>query len=283
MSGLGHGHGWVLDRNAGRQGIHGGSAPVAVSIHGLSKTFSRGTQALAQIQLTIEEGEFVCLLGPSGCGKSTLLQLIAGLERPSTGEIRWWGQGAGILGQEGHRVGYVFQEATLMPWSDVRRNVRLPLDLLACPRVEAERRVAQTLALVGLGSFAAAYPHELSGGMQMRAAIARALVSAPRLLLMDEPFGALDELTRNRLNTELLTLWAGQHVTVVFVTHSMTEAAFLGSRVLVMSPRPGRLAGEVIIEEPYPRTDDFRTSARHLAYVRQLGQMLQEVSHGAVP
>jgi NitT/TauT family transport system ATP-binding protein len=173
-----------------------------------------------------------------------------------------------------HRLAFVFQQPTLMPWTSVLRNVRLPLDLAGASRADADARVRKALELVGLAEFAGVYPRELSGGMQMRASIARALVTEPRLLLMDEPFGALDEITRGRLDRELRDLWQRHNLTVLFVTHSLYEAVFLSTRVLVMSPRPGRIAGEVVIDEPHPRDDAFRTSQRFAQWCSRLQGLL---------
>jgi NitT/TauT family transport system ATP-binding protein len=230
------------------------------------------------IDLTIRSGEFVVFVGPSGCGKSTLLRMIAGLVAPSGGRIRWWGEDFEAVGRPGRRLAMVFQDATLMPWSRVHSNVRLPLDLARADRPAADRAVADSLALVGLGQFARHYPRELSGGMQMRVSIARALVTRPDLLLMDEPFGALDEITRNRLDGEISALWREQSLTVAFVTHSIYEAVFLSTRVLVMSSRPGRIVREVAIDEPFPRTDAFRVSQPFAAYCRTLSEALAGAS-----
>ena len=217
-------------------------------------------------------------LGPSGCGKSTILNLIAGLAAPSSGRMQWWGAGPESIGAPGRRLAMVFQSATLMPWARVAPNVRLPLDLAGVPRSAADEAVQDALARVGLAGFEASFPRELSGGMQMRASIARALVTEPDLLLMDEPFGALDEITRTRLDAELLGLWGGRRFTVVFVTHSIYEAVFLSQRVVVMSARPGRLLDEVVIDEPYPRTETFRVSQRFLEHARTLQSGLAEAS-----
>ncbi|CAA9285567.1 MAG: ABC transporter, ATP-binding protein (cluster 10, nitrate/sulfonate/bicarbonate) [uncultured Craurococcus sp.] len=241
-----------------------------VALDGVGKRFASGTEALRDVDLRIEPGEFLSLLGPSGCGKSTLLRLIAGLAEPSAGRIER---------AASRQVGFVFQEATLLPWSDAVTNVRLPLRLLGLPRAEQEERAAEALAQVGLGGFERAYPRELSGGMRMRVSIARALVTRPSLLLMDEPFAALDELTRHRLNDDLLALWAGSGVTVVFVTHSVFESVYLSSRILVMAARPGRIAAEVVVEAPRgegsPRPEGFRTSAEYAALCRRATEALE--------
>ena len=256
-----------------------GGSPV-IAAHQLEKTFPDGTRALAPIDLQVAPREFVTLLGPSGCGKSTLLRALAGLDRLSAGRVEWWG-GDAPLGGAGRKLMFVFQDATLMPWARVRANVRLPLDLSGAARDDAEARVDAALALVGLSHFGRHYPRQLSGGMQMRTSLARALVTEPDLLLLDEPFGALDEITRNKLDAELLALYLQKHLTVVFVTHSIYEAVFLSSKVVVMSPRPGRILHEVAIAEPYPRTDDFRVTQRFSDYARQLAACLAEASAGA--
>jgi NitT/TauT family transport system ATP-binding protein len=246
-------------------------APVAVRADSVEKTFPTGVRALDPIDLCVHEGELVTLLGPSGCGKSTFLRIVAGLAAPSRGQIALWPE---ARNGEQRKLAFVFQQPTLMPWASVLRNVRLPLDLEGTPRVQADAQVRSALELVGLQEFASAYPRELSGGMQMRASIARALVTRPRLLLMDEPFGALDEITRNRLDRDIRDLWHRQHLTMLFVTHSIYEAVFLSTRVVVMSPRPGRIVSEVIIDEPHPRTDDFRVSERFAVTCRKLSDLL---------
>ena len=254
-----------------------GAAPV-VEVAGARKTYATGTQALAPVNLAVRPGEFLTLLGPSGCGKTTLLNLMAGLTLPDAGAVRWWGEGYGGTGTHGRRLAMVFQAPTLMPWARIDANVRLPLDLLGVPRVTADSEVAAALALVGLADAARHFPRELSGGMQMRASIARALVTAPDLLLMDEPFGALDEFTRQRLDSELLALWAARGLTVVFVTHSIVEAVFLSTRVVVMATRPGRVIAEVPIDEPFPRTETFRLTPSFAACGQRLSALVADAA-----
>ena len=251
------------------------TAPV-VAIRGVEKRFPNGTQALAPVDLDVRPGEFVTLLGPSGCGKTTLLNLIAGLIAPSRGAIEWWGDSFGATGSSGRKLGFVFQAPTLMPWARVDANVRLPLDLAHVDKADAKRAVARALELVDLVDFARHLPRELSGGMQMRVSIARALVTAPDLLLMDEPFGALDEFTRQRLDDELSKLWAEQRLTVVFVTHSIAEAVFLSTRVAVMGARPGRLIDAIAIDEPFPRSEAFRVSTKFATYAQRLSRLVAE-------
>ena len=250
----------------------------AVEVLSVEKTYPNGTRALMPVDLTVREGEFVTLLGPSGCGKSTLLKMVAGLLEPSDGRLLLWRRPVGEVESTGHRLSFVFQEATLMPWASVMTNVRLPLDLAGVPRAQAEQRVRAALQLVGLGRFETHLPRELSGGMQMRVSIARGLVTDPTLLLMDEPFGALDEITRNRLDSELLDLWRSQKLTVIFVTHSIHEAVFLSNRVVVMAARPGRIVDEVSIDEPYPRGADFRVSMAFSQYAKRLQDSLLAAS-----
>jgi len=230
---------------------------IAVEVRAAAKVFANGVRALDPIDLVVREGEIVTLIGPSGCGKSTALRLIAGLASPTSGILDWRGPRMGKSD-----LGFVFQEPTLMPWASVERNVRLPLDLSGAERVRAKDKVRHVLELVGLNDFARFYPRELSGGMQMRASIARSLVTGPRLLLMDEPFGALDEITRNRLDRDLSELCVREKLTVLFVTHSIYEAVFLSSRVLVMSTRPGRILKEVAVDEPHPRRGAFRSTEK---------------------
>ena len=254
------------------------NAPVpAIEVLSAEQVYPNGTRALQPVNLTIQPGEFVTLLGPSGCGKSTLLKMIAGLLEPSDGRLLLSRKPV-LAPDADHGLSFVFQEATLMPWATVEANVRLPLDLAGVPRTQARERVMQSLELVGLEKFAQSRPRELSGGMQMRVSIARGLVTRPRLLLMDEPFGALDEITRNKLDADLLDLWKQQGLTVVFVTHSITEAAYLSSRVIVMAARPGRVVDDIAVQAPFPRDDLYRTTAEFNALVRRLHEALSEAS-----
>lgn len=252
----------------------------AIEVLSAEKIYSNGTRALLPVNLTINQGEFVTLLGPSGCGKSTLLKMVAGLVEPSDGKLVLWRRDSREKVQV--PLSFVFQEATLMPWSNVQNNVRLPLDLAGVPRAEADTRVSEALELVGLGKFANVLPRELSGGMQMRVSIARGLVTRPKLLLMDEPFGALDEITRNKLDSDLLRLWREQGLTVVFVTHSIHEAVFLSQRVIMMAARPGRVVEDIAISEPFPRSEDFRVSPAFSRYAKQLQDSLLQASQSGM-
>ncbi|MBB3176920.1 ABC transporter ATP-binding protein [Variovorax sp. Sphag1AA] len=250
----------------------------AVEVLSAEKTYPNGTRALMPVDLTIGEGEFVTLLGPSGCGKSTLLKMVAGMLEPTDGRLKVFRKPVQQIESSGRRMAFVFQSPTLMPWASVRTNVRLPLDLAGVPRKEAEGRVSEALELVGLEKFASALPRALSGGMQMRVSIARGLVTQPDLLLMDEPFGALDEITRHKLDAELLDLWREKKLTVIFVTHSIHEAVFLSSRVVMMAARPGRVVEEFEIPEPYPRTADFMVSPQFSRYAKKLQDSLLRAS-----
>jgi NitT/TauT family transport system ATP-binding protein len=254
-------------------------APV-VTLRGVGKKFPGGVAALENLDLDVRSGEFVSLLGPSGCGKSTALRLIAGLTEPSSGEIDWL-RPEDVGAKAALGIGFVFQEPTLMPWATVAANVHLPLKLQGIA-TDAQPRIEAALARVGLASFARSYPRELSGGMKMRASIARALVTEPRLLLMDEPFAALDEITRFRLNNDLLALWQALGKTVIFVTHSVFESVYLSQRVVVMTSRPGRVFTELSIEAPYPRDERFRTSAIYAASCRRVSEALAQAM-GQVP
>jgi NitT/TauT family transport system ATP-binding protein len=254
------------------------SSSAVVALRGVAKAFPNGTQALAGLDLEVRHGEFLSLLGPSGCGKSTALRIIAGLSEPSAGTVGRSGP-ADQAARRG-RIGFVFQEPTLMPWADVSANVRLPLKLAGTSGGEAAQRVEAALARVGLEQFARAHPRELSGGMRMRVSIARALVTEPELLLMDEPFAALDEISRFALNDDLLRMWQALRTTIVFVTHSVFESVYLSSRIAVMSPRPGRVVAELAVEAPYPRGRDFRTSAEYAALCRRTSDALARAMAG---
>jgi NitT/TauT family transport system ATP-binding protein len=244
---------------------------LAVALRGVTKTFDSGVMALGPLDLDIGTGAFVSLLGPSGCGKSTALRLIAGLTAPSTGEVSVARHEAG---RGRHPIGFVFQEPTLMPWTSVRENVRLPLKLAHVGRAEADDRIAEALARVGLADFADAFPRELSGGMKMRVSLARALVTDPDILLMDEPFAALDEITRFRLSDDLLSLWRNLRKTVIFVTHSVFESVYLSQRVVVMTGRPGRISVDIAIDADESRYADFRTSVAYADYCRGVSEAL---------
>jgi NitT/TauT family transport system ATP-binding protein len=251
--------------------------PAVVDIRGVGKTFGRGPTglvALEKIDLTIRPGEFISLIGPSGCGKSTLLRLIGDLTSPTVGTVIVNGKPAreARLNRE---YGMVFQAPVLMDWRSVQRNVELPLEIMGTDRPERERRARAMLDLVELGDFAKAYPWQLSGGMQQRVAIARALVFDPKLILMDEPFGALDEMTRERLNLELMRVWRQTGTTIVFVTHSIPEAVFLSTRVVVMSARPGRISRVVDVDLPQPRTVETRELERYFEHVTTVREALR--------
>jgi NitT/TauT family transport system ATP-binding protein len=242
-----------------------------VRLDNVGKRFDNGTLALAGLDLHVGRHEFVSLLGPSGCGKSTALRIIAGLTPSTTGSIAW---GDGFDRAERTGIGFVFQEPTLMPWASVRDNVRIALRLQHRNDAAARKEVDEALAMVGLTGFADAYPRELSGGMKMRVSIARALVTRPQLLLLDEPFAALDEITRLRLNDDLLALWRTQSWTVVFVTHSVYESVYLSNRILVMAARTGRIVAEHTIDAPYPRSEEFRTSLQYNECCRAVSKSL---------
>ncbi|MDE2361891.1 MAG: ABC transporter ATP-binding protein [Hyphomicrobiales bacterium] len=242
-----------------------------VALRGIEKRFASGVRALGGLDLDVRQGEFLSLLGPSGCGKSTALRLIAGLSEPNSGAVEW---------RDGARpeIGFVFQEPTLMPWTSVAKNVFLPLRLQGVAWRDAASRVREALAGVGLAGFADAYPRELSGGMRMRVSIARALVTKPPLLLMDEPFAALDEITRFRLNDDLLALAAQLKTTVIFVTHSVFESVYLSSRIAVFAARPGRVTETIEISAPRVRHSDFRLAPEFSDYARRASAALDAAS-----
>lgn len=255
-----------------------GTTGLTVRLRGVTKVYDSGVAALGPVDLDVRRGEFISLLGPSGCGKSTALRLIAGLAVPTSGTVDVNRGAASARGT--HAIGFVFQEPTLMPWADVAGNVRLPLKLAGMQGTEADGRVTAALAQVGLAEFAGSYPRELSGGMKMRVSLARALVTDPDILLMDEPFAALDEITRFRLNNDLLALWRNLRKTVIFVTHSVFESVYLSQRVLVMSARPGRIAAEFRIDAP-ERGEEFRTSAEYAGFCRNVSAALAPAYEGA--
>jgi NitT/TauT family transport system ATP-binding protein len=252
---------------------HTGSIP-EIALTGVTKAFRNAAVAVQDVSLTVERGEFVTFLGPSGCGKSTLLKLVSGLSPVSSGKVSVNG-----MTPENARqlVSFIFQDATLLPWRTVEQNVGLGMDLEHAARSARRDRVAQMLQLVGLSHVATRYPRQLSGGMKMRASIARALVSRPRILLMDEPFAALDEMTRDRLNEELLRLYAEHKWTVLFVTHSVAEAIFLSTRVVILAAHPGRVAHEIAIDLPWPRTAQTRESKAFEEQVTQASRLLRGV------
>ncbi len=247
-----------------------GDRPPLLTMRSIEKTFGGDVVALKDMNLTVNQGDFVSLLGPSGCGKSTALRLIADLIHPTRGKITWDG------GQGADDLGIVFQEPTLMPWATVAQNVWLPFRLKGVGFGAAKDDIDRALKLVGLEAFHDAYPRELSGGMKMRVSIARAMVTKPRLILMDEPFAALDEITRFKLNNDLLELKDAIGCTVIFVTHSVFESVFLSDRIMVMAARPGRVIRELEVDTPYPRHEDFRTSAEYAAHTRAASEALAE-------
>jgi NitT/TauT family transport system ATP-binding protein len=235
----------------------------AISVDNLTRSFVGGVTALDRISLSIREGEFVAILGPSGCGKSTLLRLIAGLDQPTTGTIS-------MPPQSPKKLAYVFQDAHLLPWRNVFRNVALPLELAKISRADRKDKVLAAIERVGLLDAIKRYPNQLSGGMRMRVSLARAMVTNPQLLLLDEPFAALDEITRQRLDEQLRQLWTGGNMTVIFVTHSTAEAVFLANRAVVMSPRPGRIILDREIELPADRAAELRSTAGFAAQTHDL-------------
>jgi NitT/TauT family transport system ATP-binding protein len=251
-------------------------API-VSLRGVGKTFASGVTALERLDLEVRAGEFLSLLGPSGCGKSTALRIIAGLSEPSRGAVNWANDSGA---SQSRSIGFVFQEPTLMPWTTVFGNAFLPLKLAGAAKAEAAPRVMETLERVGLADFAFAYPRELSGGMRMRVSIARALVTTPSVLLMDEPFAALDEITRFKLNDDLIALWRELGTTIVFVTHSVFESVYLSQRIVVMTGRPGRVSSELAVDAP-ARDTRFRTSPEYAGYCRLASEALATAMGGA--
>jgi len=260
----------MIQEKVARTPAASAQTPMLLALRNVGKVFSNGVTALSKVDLAIREGDFLSLLGPSGCGKSTALRLIAGLSTPTSGVLDW--RGGGSLDRS--NIGFVFQEPTLLPWASVFDNVWLPLRLKGVSRAKAAPAVTQMLARVHLTGFEDAVPRELSGGMKMRVSIARAMVTKPRVLLMDEPFAALDEITRFKLNNDLLELWQDERFTVVFVTHSVFESVFLSNRVVVMAARPGRVFDELAIEASYPRDEAFRTSPDYAALCRQASDVL---------
>ena len=249
-------------------------------LSGISKVFSNGVTALTDVDLSIVRGEFISLLGPSGCGKSTLLKMIAGLIAPTKGLIDWPQSSYDVSGTPERSLGFVFQEPTLLPWRTIKANVELPLMLKGIGKQDIKERVEDALAQVGLSAFADSYPRQLSGGMKMRVSIARALAMRPQILLMDEPFAALDEITRNKLNNDLLAVYAKKGLTVIFVTHSVYESVYLSSRIVVMSARPGRVTADIPIVVNQPRDEEYRMSSLYNDRCRTVSAALRDaMSH----
>jgi NitT/TauT family transport system ATP-binding protein len=255
------------------------SSRAVVSMRNVSKIFSNGTLALSNMSLDVMRGEFLSLLGPSGCGKSTALRIIAGLGGASSGSIDWPSSKINSRGLPEGDVGFVFQEPTLMPWQTVFGNVYLPLRLKGVSKTAARPQIMETLASVGLADFEKSYPRELSGGMKMRVSIARALVTKPKLLLMDEPFAALDEITRQKLNDDVLRLWHQTGITVIFVTHSVFESAFLSNRIVVMRARPGQVYSDMEISTSTDRDENYRTSEEYRAVTDKVSRALHDAIH----
>lgn len=250
----------------------------AIYFRNVCKTFQTGTRALEQFTLAIENGEFVSFLGPSGCGKSTALKMAAGLAEQTEGDIMIFGRTPKETLKATNDIGFVFQEANLLPWRKVLENVMLPLELRGGNKKDNRKEALRVLEMVGLKDYVSAYPRQLSGGMRMRVSIARALAAKPKLLLMDEPFAALDELTRQTLQAELLEIWQKEHMTVLFVTHNVYEAVFLSSKIAVMSSRPGRLSSVIDINLPYPRKEEIRTNPAFVSYVEEASLKLEQDS-----
>lgn len=240
-----------------------------ITLNQVSKQYDNGTQALVAIDLKIFAHQFMSLVGASGCGKSTILRLISGLTAPSAGTLTWQNS------QLKQQLAFVFQDAALMPWATVEENIQLPLKLAKNSLSDSQEKVNNAMKLVGLESFSKSYPRQLSGGMKMRVSLARALVTEPQILLLDEPFGALDEITRSKLNDDLLQLWQEKQWTVLFVTHNIYEAVYLSNRVLVMTPRPGKIIADIKIDAPYPRHQTFRTSPVYNQYCQEVSQVLE--------
>jgi NitT/TauT family transport system ATP-binding protein len=256
------------------------TAPKAVvTMSHVSKVFSNGTLALSDMSLSVTAGEFISLLGPSGCGKSTALRIIAGLGAASTGVVEWPSSKINARGLPEGDIGFVFQEPTLMPWQTVFGNVYLPLRLQGTSKADARERIMATLGEVGLADFADSYPRELSGGMKMRVSIARALVTRPKLLLMDEPFAALDEITRQKLNDDVLRLWRTSGVTVIFVTHSVFESVYLSNRIVVMRARPGQVFTDMPLHTSYDRDALYRASEEYRAACFEVSKALEDAIH----
>lgn len=266
----------ILEEARGLQRSTEGHKRPLVVMDRVSKRFSSGTQALSDMSLVVESGEFVSLLGPSGCGKSTALRIIAGLGDASSGMIDWPSSRINSRGLPDGDISFVFQEPTLMPWQTVFGNVHLPLKLRGISKAAAHPQILEALATVGLADFADAYPRELSGGMKMRVSIARALVTKPKLLLMDEPFAALDEITRQKLNDDVLKLWKQTGITVIFVTHSVFESAYLSNRIVVMKARPGRVHADFPLHTSLERDALYRTSEDYRQACEKVSTMLLE-------
>jgi len=259
-----------MDEPAGQGGQ---TRQPSVTVSNVTKTFGTSVVALKNLSLEVMQGEFVAFLGASGCGKSTALRLIAGLSQPTMGTVDLHGTSA----KKGE-ISFVFQEPTLMPWATVHQNVYLPMRLKGLPKREVDDRIREVLEMVNLTKFANAYPRQLSGGMKMRCSIARAMITQPKLVLMDEPFAALDELTRHRLNDDLLALWDRFKWTVIFVTHSVFESTYLASRTLVFSPQTSQIFGEIDIDVPYPRSQALHTDVRFMSFVQQSSNILKAAS-----
>ncbi|HVB15286.1 MAG TPA: ABC transporter ATP-binding protein [Stellaceae bacterium] len=252
-------------------------------MHGVGKRFASGLQALDGVDLSVGRGEFLSLLGPSGCGKSTLLRIVAGLSQPTGGSCELHLGGEPGRGKSAGHIGFVFQDPTLMPWSTVAGNVELPFRIAGHVRSAERDRVAAALAAVGLAGFERSYPHQLSGGMRMRVSIARALVTDPDLLLLDEPFAALDEITRLALNDDLLRLWEAHRPTILFVTHSVFESVYLSTRIAVMTPRPGHIAADLPVDVPQPRERSVRTTPAYAAMCERVSAALATAMAGTPP
>ncbi len=246
-----------------------------LELRSVEKRYDNGTLALEGVNLAVGKHEFVSLLGPSGCGKSTALKMIAGLSPVTAGSIVW-SDHTDPSGDHAKDISFVFQEPTLMPWTQVFDNVWLPLRLKGVSRQAAKPQIDAVLSKVGLSQFAHVYPRELSGGMKMRVSIARAMVTEPRLLLMDEPFAALDEMTRFKLNNDTLALWQAKAFTTIFVTHSVYESVYLSNRIIVMAARPGRIIADIAVNEAYPRTDAFRNTPRYAELCVKVSTALQK-------